>query len=218
MRVLALVVIVLCALPFRVEAHTPLLAQAKAAFERDIPGFRFDERETSFGDFNGDGITDFATFVGYHGYTEDENNHPEAGLKVAVFLGGKDDTFNLYGVSSDIFMHMHVSFNLKVKKQSVYLSRSGVDGAYSWEEAFQFKICEGRMSLVGLEKGRHTMFDLPKDDYGTSTNLITGRVIRWHETGKKRKESATILPALKTVPFEDFNYNDFTEKWGSSLF
>lgn len=67
MRILILSVLIFWSLLCRAEAQLLLLPQAKAAFERYAPSSRFHDYATSFGDLNGDGVTDFVTFIGING-------------------------------------------------------------------------------------------------------------------------------------------------------
>ena len=132
------------------QARTPSLDEARAAFERYAPNTRFHDYDTSFGDFNGDGITDFVTFVGDSRY----NDNGVQDLKVAAFLGARDGTFTFHEASSNILGHERVTHVLKVRQQSIFLHRDGSGGCCShWVEEFQFKMRHGRLVLIGA--GRH---------------------------------------------------------------
>ncbi len=214
MRTLILAMLVSCSLLCRAEAQSPLLPQAKAAFERYAPSSRFHDYATAFGDLNGDGITDFVTFIGDPNY----NDNGVENLKIAVFLGAKDNTFNFYEVSSKIFGHERVSHELEIKQQSIFLHRDGSGGCCShWVEEFQFKMRDGQLTLIGLEIANYHPEGIADPDTGVSANLLTGRVIKWTGTGKNRREKRTTVPTLKPVPFKDFDYDIFTEKWGGVL-
>jgi hypothetical protein len=210
MRILVLAALVSFSLFCRAEAQLPLLPQAKDAFERYAPSSRFHDYATAFGDLNGDGITDFVTFVGDPYY----NDNGVENLKAAVFLGAKDNTFNFYEVSSEILGHERVSHSLEINAQSIFLHRDGSGGCCShWVEEFQFKMRDGRLTLIGIETSNYHPEGTTEPDTGMSANLLTGRVIKWTDSGKNRREKKMVAPALKPIPFKDFDYNIITEKW-----
>lgn len=214
MRILMLAVLISISLLSRAEAQSPLLPLAKAAFERYAPSSRFHEYATAFGDLNGDGITDFVSFVGDPYY----NDNGVEDLKAAVFLGAKDNTFNFYEATSEILGHERVSHSLEIRQQAIFLHRDGSGGCCShWVEEFQFKIRDGRLKLIGVEMANYHPEGITEPDTGVSANLLTGQVIRWTNTGKKRREKKTAVPALKPIPFKDFDYIVITEKWPAIL-
>lgn len=216
MRILILAMLVSCPLLGQAEAKSPLLPQAKVAFERYTPGSSFDDDATAFGDFNGDGVTDFVTFI----TSPNDNDTGAKNLKIAAFLGAKDNTFNFYEASSEILGHERVSHDLEIKRQSIFLHRDGSGGCCSrWDEIFQFKLRDGQLKLIGLETNTiHAEdTDATDPDTGVSANLLTSQVIKWTDTGKRKQEKKITLPTLKPVPFKDFNYETFSDKWSGDL-
>ena len=216
MRTLILVVIFLSPLWCRAETQLSLIPIAKKAFEQYAPGRVFYYKEVSFGDINNDGVTDFVTFIS-------EPNINDGGvenLKITVFLGSRNNTFTFYEASGDTFNHGNVSQDLEIEKQSIYLRRSGSGGCCSrWEEKFQFKIRQDQLMLVGLELSSSANGEdaKPKDDYGTSANLFTQKVIKWSGYGKGRTEKIINVSTLKPVALKDFNYGTFIEKYSGAL-
>jgi len=214
LRVLILMILVAWSLLCTADTQSPLLPQAKIAFEQHVPTSRFHDYATAFGDINGDGLTDFVTFIGDPNY----NDNGVENLKAIVFLGTKDKTFNFYEVSSEVLGHERVSHALEIKKQSLYLHRDGSGGCCShWVEEFQFKIRDGHLILIGLETANYHPEGITDPDTGVSANFLTGRVIKWVNAGKSRKEKRIIAPTLKPVPFKDFDYDSFSDKWSAVL-
>jgi hypothetical protein len=217
-RSLILIALVAWSLPCSAGTPSPLLPQAKVAFKQYAPTSRFHDYATDFGDINGDGLTDFVTFVGDPNY----NDNGVENLKVVVFLGAKDKTFNFYEVSSEILGHQRVYHALMIKKQSLYLSRGGSGGCCSrWAEEFQFKIRDGHLILIGLETANYHPEGITDPDTGVSANLLTGRVIKWVKRanaskGKKEKKRS-VEPTLKPVPFKDFDHDSFSDKYRTVL-
>jgi len=188
------------------QARTPSLDEARAAFERYAPNTRFHDYDTSFGDFNGDGITDFVTFVGDSRY----NDNGVQDLKVAAFLGARDGTFTFHEASSNILGHERVTHVLKVRQQSIFLHRDGSGGCCShWVEEFQFKMRHGRLVLIGVEMATYHPEGITEPDYGISANLITAQAKTWSGDGKKRSEKTTAIPKLGPIPFKGFDYEKF---------
>ena len=214
MRFLILFSIVFLSLQSHAEALSPVQKQAKIALERYAPIIRFHDYATAFGDVNGDGVEDFVTFIGDPLY----NDSGVEDLRMAVFLGTKNNTFKFYDVSLAILGHERVFHALEIKRQSIFLHRDGSGGCCShWVEEFQFKIRDGRLALIGLETAEIHPEGVADPDTGSSANLVTGQVIKWTDVGKKRREKKMKVPALKPVPLKDFDYNDFSEKMGDSL-
>lgn len=214
MRILILTSLFALSFLCRADTQSPLLPQAQLAFERYAPTGHFHSYSTAFGDINGDGVTDFVTFVGDPYY----NDNGVEDLKAAVFLGAKDHTFSFYAVSSEILGHERVFHALEIRQQSIYLHRDGSGGCCShWVEEFQFKMRDGHLMLIGLETSDVHPEGITEPDTGVSANLLTGRVIKWSDTGKKRKQKKIVVPDLKPVAFEEFDYNVFTHRWGSAL-
>jgi hypothetical protein len=214
MKALILVALVLCLSWSHAEVRSPWLAQAKAAFERYAPASRFHDDATAFGDLNGDGVTDFATFVGDPLY----NERGVENLKVAVFLGTAGNTFSFHAVSPAILGHDSVSHGLEIKRQSLFLHRDGSGGCCShWAEDFQFKMREGQLMLIGIELATIHPEDVKDPDTGVSANVLSGQVIKWAGSGKRRKETRQTVETLKPVPLTEFDYERFTEKWGAVL-
>lgn len=196
----------------RAEDQSPILLGAKTAFERIAPSSGFAEYETAFGDVNGDGVTDFVTFIG----NPDYNDNADENLTIAVFLGANDNSFNLYGVSSRLYNHVRVSHSLEIKRQSLFLHRYGMGSASSyWIEEFQFKLRNGKLMLIGFETSNDIQEEARERETGISVNLITGRVIKWDGKGKRPEKKA--VPSLKPVLFKEFDYHAFMEKLGSVL-
>lgn len=219
MRILILAILVWCSLLSRAEAQSPILLQAKAAFERYAPNSHFHEHSTVFGDINGDGITDFVTFI----IDSNHNDHDVENMKIAVFLGAKGNSFSLYEVSSGIGSYENDSPHpsssyLEIKRQSIFLDQEGSAGCCSiWFEKLQFKLHDGQLMLIGSETANYHPQGSTEPDTGVSANFITGRVIRWSSSGKNRREKKTSISALKPVPFKDFDYDNFTAKWSNVL-
>jgi hypothetical protein len=190
------------------------LPLAKAAFERAVPKRNFHDYATAFGDINGDGITDFVTFVGDPEYAD----RGVENLKIAVFLGRRDNTFSLAGISSEILGHERVTHALAIRRQSIFLQRDGPEGCcFHWVQQFQFKIRSGHFELIGVELSKDHVEGTSGDDTGSSANLLTGQVIKWVGTGKHRQVRRTTVPDLKPVPLKDFNYELFSDKWYDAI-
>ena len=213
MQKLILVAIFLSPLWCRAETPLSLIPIAQKAFEQYAPGRVFYYNQVAFGDINNDGVTDFVTFIS-------EPNNNEDGvetLKIAVFLGTRDNTFTFYEVSGDTFNHGNVSQDLGIEKQSIFLSRSGSGGCCSrWVEKFQFKIRQDQLMFIGLELSSFDTGDepTPKGDYGTSANLLTQKVIKWTGLGKGRTEKIITVSTLKPVALRDFSYGIYIgELW-----
>jgi hypothetical protein len=195
------------------EDHSQLLLHAKAAFEKYVPANHFHDYATAFGDVNGDGINDFVTFIGDPHY----NDNGVENLKVAVFLGKSDNTFIFSEATAEISGHERVSHSLEVKKQSIFLHRDGSGGCCShWVEELQFKEFQNTISLVGLETATYHPDGANKSDFGTSTNLITGKIQGWAGTNKRSWGKATKLRGLAPIPLSSFDYEEFSQKWGQS--
>lgn len=171
-----------------------------------------------FGDLNGDGVRDFASLVG------DTSGSTDGGkLVAAVFLGSPDKTFSFQEVSSDLFAHVRVDPELEIRKKSLFLSRAGSGGCCSrWLEVFQFQMREGRLMLIGVETSNFPTSDPeegdePTPDTGVSANLLTGKVIRWSDAGKGKREQKSNAPSLTPVPFKEFDYEVISQKWSDIL-
>jgi hypothetical protein len=190
------------------------MPQAKEAFERYSPGTRFHSYATAFGDINGDGITDFVTFVGDPYY----NDNGVENLKVAVFLGVKGNAFQFYEASLEILGHERVFHELEINGQSIVLHRDGSGGCCShWVEEFKFKTRNGKLKLIGIETANTHPEGISEPDTGMSANLLTSRVIKWTDTSKGRREKRMAVPGLNPILFRDFDYNAFTDKWTGIL-
>jgi hypothetical protein len=200
----------MCCIPWcRADVSSSLL-QAKTAFERAVPKQVFHDYSIAFGDLNGDGVTDFVTFIG----DPDYGDKGVENLRIAVFLGGRDDTFSLAGISSEILGHERVNHVLAIRRQSIFLQRDGPGGCcYHWMEQFQFKTRGGQIELIGVELQNDHVEGTAGEDTGSSANLITGQVIKWTGTGKHKHVQKTTMPNLKPVALADFNYQAFSEKW-----
>ena len=73
--------------------------------------------------------------------------------------------------------------------------------------------------LIGLELSSAANGEdaKPKDDYGTSANIITQKVIKWAGYGKGRTEKQINVPTLKPLTLKEFSYGTFTEKYSGTL-
>ena len=203
MRIIITALLAFCSLLCRAEERPDLLVQAKTALETYAPTSRFHDYAIDFGDVNNDGLTDFVTFLGDPQY----NDNGVENLKAVVFLGARGNTFTFFEESSDIQGHARVSNGLEIENQSIVLRREGV----GWVDRFQFKMRYGHLALVGIETNKFGP-DAGKDA-GTSANLLTGQVIRWTGNGKSRREKKSAVPTLRPVPFKDFDYASFSNKW-----
>lgn len=214
MRILILLLLLTWSIACSAETYSTLMPQAKLIFKKYNPTSRFHEYATVFGDINGDGITDFATFIGDPNY----NDKGVEDLKAVVFLGTKDKTFNFYDVSLEVLGNDRVSNSLQIKKQSLYLHRDGSGGCCShWVEEFQFKIRNGHLTLIGLETMDIHPEGINDPDNGVSVNFLTGRQIKWGQVGKKKKKTTTVAPISEPILFKDFNYESFSDKWSDAL-
>ncbi|SMC25427.1 hypothetical protein SAMN02745857_02163 [Andreprevotia lacus DSM 23236] len=192
-----------CANPVLAGPAPALLAQAKAAFEHYAPGAHFHEDATAFGDINGDGITDFATFLGDPNY----NDHGVEDVKVLVFLGAKDHTFSLLEASRALPGHERIFYVVDIKRQSVFVHSDGSGGCCShWGMELQFRQQASRLMLIGLESVNVYVDGSDEQESGTSANLLTGKVIDWSGSGKARREKKRVLTGLKPVSFAEFDY------------
>jgi hypothetical protein len=185
-------------------------AQAKDAFERVAADRQFDIDATSFGDLDGDGIDDFATFLGDPHYDEDGVEN----LQVLVFKGRADGGFDLLARSGAIFGHERVSHLLQIRHGSLTLHREGSDGCCGrWFEDFQFKRRRRQLRLIGIEHGEFHPEGVAQQDEGSSTNLVTGQSEHWIGTDKHRQRKRHSVPGLKPVPLAGFDYDKFTSDW-----
>lgn len=207
-----LVVATLCAASASHAASDDLrLAQAKAAFERVAAGKRFHPETTTFGDLDGDGVDDFATFLGDAYY----NDNGVEDLQVLVFKGRRDGRFELVTRSGAIFGHERISHALQIKRGSLYLHRDGADGccAHGVEE-FQFKRRDGQLMLIGLESGLYHPDGVDLPDHGYGVNLATGQSEHWSGSDEKhRKRQRRSIRGLKPVPLAGFDYDKFMQAW-----
>jgi hypothetical protein len=186
------------------------LAQAKAAFDHVAAGKRFHPEATTFGDLDGDGVDDFAAFLGDARYNDDGIED----LQVLVFKGRPDGRFELVTRSGAILGNGRVSHALEIKHGSLYLHRDGSDGCCGhWVEEFQFKRRDGQLMLIGLEQGDYHPEGVDQPDEGYGVNLVTGQSEHWVGSDKHRKRHRRDVPGLKPVPLAGFNYLKFTEAW-----
>jgi hypothetical protein len=185
-------------------------AQAKAAVEQVAAGRRFQVESSTFGDLDGDGIDDFATFLGDpHGNDDDEES-----LQVLVFKGRADGGFDLLARSGAIRVHERVSQLLQIRRGSLYLHRDGSDGCCGrWSEDFQFKRRDGPLMLVGIEQGNYHPQGVDQPDEGASVNLATGQSEHWIGSGPHPKRRRHAVPGLKPVALDGFDYDKFTSDW-----
>ena len=185
-------------------------AQAKDAFERVAAGRKFHIHATSFGDLDGDGIDDFATFLGDPYYNDDGVED----LQVLVFKGHPDGGFELLARSGAILGNGRVSHALQIRLGSLFLHRDGSDGCCGhWVEEFQFKQRGGQLMLIGVETADRHPDGVNQPDDGSSIDLATGQSEHWTGSGKHVKRRHRTVPGLKPVPLAGFDYEKFTSDW-----
>lgn len=214
MRILTLVLLMCCVPLCRAVESSSLLPLAKAAFERAVPKQIFHDYSTAFGDLNGDGVTDFVTFIG----DPDYGDKGVENLKIAVFLGGQEKKFSLYDISSEILGHERVNHVLSIDRQSIILQRDGPEGCcFRWLQKFQFKFRGERIELIGVELRMYHVEGTSGQDTGTSANLLTRQVIKWTGAGKHRRKQEITVQQFAPIPLRDFNYEAFSQKWANVL-
>ena len=184
--------------------------QAKAAFDRVAAGRQYHARSSTFGDLDGDGIDDFATFLGDPHYNESGVED----LHVLVFKGRPDGRFEPLARSGSIFGHERAMQALEIRHGSLYLHRDGSDGCCGhWVEAFQFKWHDGQLMLIGIETGDYHPDGVKQPDEGSSVNLATAQSDHWIGSDKHRKRHRRSVPGLKPVALAGFDYEKFTSDW-----
>jgi len=184
--------------------------QAKAAFDLVAADRHYHPGSSTFGDLDGDGIDDFATFLG----DPDYNENGVEDLHVLVFKGHQDGRFELLRRSGPIFGHERATHALEIRQGSLYLHRDGSDGCCGhWVEEFQFKQHDGQLMLIGIETGDYHPDGVHQQDEGSSVNLSTGQSEHWIGSDKHRKRQRRSVPGLKPVPLAGFDYMKFTSDW-----
>ena len=185
-------------------------ARAKAAFDQVAGGRLYHLRSSTFGDLDGDGIPDFATFAGDPLYNENGIED----LQVLVFKGRADGGFDLLARSGAILGNGRVSHAVTIARGSLFLHRDGSDGCCGhWVEEFQFKQRDGQLMLIGVESSDVHPDGIHQDDEGSSVNLATGQSEHWLGSGKHVRRQRRKVPGLKPIPLAGFDYEKFTSAW-----
>ena len=210
MKALLALAALLGALASRAATVDARHVQAQAAFDQVAAGRHYHPGSSTFGDLDGDGIDDVATFLGDPHY----NDNGVEDLQVLVFKGRPDGRFELVARSGAIFGHERAMQALEIRRGSLYLHRDGSDGCCGhWVEEFQFKRHDGKLMLIGLETGDYHPDGVDQADEGSSVNLATGQSEHWTGSDKHRKRQRRAVPGLKPVPLAGFDYAKFTSDW-----
>jgi hypothetical protein len=189
-------------------------AQVKAAFENVAPGRPFHADRLVFGDLDGDGIEDVATFLGDDYY----NDNGVENLQVLVFGGKKNGTFELIARSADFPGHERLSYALSIEHGSLFVHRDGADGCCAHSAAdFQFKRRDGQLMLIGLATATFHPEGVNLPDKGVSINLVTAQAETWTGSGKNAKRQRGNVSGLRPVPFAGFDSEAFTSRWTALL-
>ncbi len=169
--------------------------------QHQFPSSKLDQELIVLGDLNKDGLTDFATLLG------DPSGEEE--LKIVAFFGKSGGGYQIVSLSPDIEHGGRASVWIEIKKQSLFLHRSGSGGCCSdWVEVFQFKIRDNDLVLIGEE---HSVFARGDElseygDYGKSVNFLTNEVRHWRKSGKKRKDIVKKFAPFGLTKLRSFNY------------
>ena len=156
------------------------------------------------GDINNDGVTDFVTLL----YTpnKDPNIAPNdmGDTQIAVFLGKKEGIFSLYKLSGSTFPHERYDQRVTIGKGFIFFYRRGGVPCCG-EEVFQFKLRAKNIVLIGSEISESVDVD-QNNGFGKSINFITGDVMYWRQTMKRRKEVKAKFKPPELIKIEDFGY------------
>ncbi len=205
---LILLTIFISASSFATPVEQDLIKSASDAFQKAFPKDNgqedYNEGENSLGDINNDGVTDFVTLL----YTpnKDPNKAPNdiGDTQIAVFLGNKEGSFSLYKLSGSTFRHERIDQRVEIRKGSIFLYRRGGIPCCG-EDVFQFKLRTKNIVLIGSEYSEFVDLD-QNNGFGKSINFITGDVMYWGQTMKKRKEVKAKFKPPALIKIEDFSY------------
>ncbi len=230
------------------EKNTDLLANiraavAKAPVEKEMPSSATEQIIKIFptlsigdwvsGDLNQDGIQDIAVFIsGAVGRKDEEHS-------IIVLKGKANGDYELMSQSlSWGFGYSNYSDGMEIKNGSLVFSMHITERCCEYNDAFQFKLKEGSLVLIGYDS--HHLLNIPYEDwdekaastihekadenynqYGQSINFLTNRKMQWmrdsklfrHSKGYKETASKIVpKPLLKLEQFDLDNYTDYFDK------
>ncbi len=201
---LILLAIFISASSFATPVEQDLIKSASDAFQKAFPKDgqkNYNEGADSLGDINNDGVTDFVTLL----YTPDKDPNERGDTQIAVFLGKKEGSFSLYKLSGSTFPHERYDQRVTIGKGSIFFYRRGGIPCCG-EDVFQFKLRAKNIVLIGSEISEFVGDDVHQNDFGKSINFITGDVMYWRQTMKKRKEIKAKFKPPALIKIEDFSY------------
>ena len=202
---LILLTIFISASSFATPVEQDLIKSASDAFQKAFPKDNgqedYNEGADSLGDINNDGVTDFVTLL----YTPDKDPNERGDTQIAVFLGNKEGSFSLYKLSGSTFPHERYDQRVTIGKGSIFFYRRGGIPCCG-EDVFQFKLRAKNIVLIGSEISEFVGDDVHQNDFGKSINFITGDVMYWRQTMKKRKEIKAKFKPPALIKIEDFSY------------
>ena len=200
---LVLLAIFISASSFAAPVEQDLIKSASDAFQNAFPkdGQKdYNEGADSLGDINNDGVTDFVTLL----YTPDKDPNERGDTQIAVFLGKKEGGFSLYKLSGSTFPHERYDQRVTIGKGSIFFYRRGGIPCCG-EDVFQFKLRAKNIVLIGSEISESVDVD-QNNGFGKSINFITGDVMYWRQTMKRRKEVEAKFKPPELIKIEDFGY------------
>lgn len=181
-------------------AEEPNRAAALAALHQRFPARFVDPKSLLFADFDGDGLTDFAAFLG-----DPMSNDPDRILRVVVFRATASSNFQFLASTQDLPSGGQLTQVLEAEGGVLRIDRGGAQGCCAvWRELLKFRWRGERLRLVGVDESILATGDT-HDDRGRSVNVLTGDVIVWslkdHHRTERREHQA-----IRPIEFADFDY------------
>lgn len=182
-------------------------------YARTFPGKPLPVRYGVAGDWNGDGESDYAVFVG----DPDYQAQGVETLRLALFLGKGGGDYELAAVSGELPGAPGVFHRLVSRARTLYLYRNGqtpastdagADSAHPWVESFQFQFEAGKPVLVGVEMAEYLSRERP-DGSGQRLNFREGSASYWRQEGGRAKRFERSFTPGTYLPLADFRYADF---------